>query len=208
MARWQRWLVGILLLVLWGCQEHPAELPRVAAGNSPPTPKVELPSPTPNQRSQGPQVSTAVAFSSGTLPAQTPCAPATGEPRVMPAPGVPPKVHRTPLPFPQPGDDALNRAKAYVEQATLRQEGSPPHWVLQLRGSLPTPCHQLRVVVAQPDAGGIVRVEVYSVIEPDKVCTEVLSPFEAEVPLHFDPQKYRLLINGMPLEDLSGTPQK
>jgi hypothetical protein len=52
-------------------------------------------------------------------------------------------------------------------------------------------------LVNPPDAENKILVEVYSIIGPDQVCVQVLSPFEVNVPLgSFAPGYYILLING------------
>ncbi len=88
---------------------------------------------------------------------------------------------------PQPNDTDALRAPAYVDSAEiLVAETYPVQVTLVLSGSLPTPCHQLRVRVAapaKPTATNELRVEVYSMADPDKMCAEVLAPFEVRIPL-------------------------
>ncbi|MDO8754446.1 MAG: hypothetical protein Q7J80_11170, partial [Anaerolineales bacterium] len=76
-------------------------------------------------------------------------------------------------------------------------ESYPLQFVLALKGSLPTPCHQLRVAVNPPDAGDNVVVAVYSVSIPDEMCVQVLEPFEVNIPLgSFPAGRYTLWVNG------------
>ena len=68
---------------------------------------------------------------------------------------------------------------------------------LVLRGELPTPCNQLRIKVTPPDAQNLIQVNVYSVVDPDQICTQVLEPFEAVVSLgSFTSGKYSVYVNG------------
>ena len=99
---------------------------------------------------------------------------------------------------PQPGDSALTRDTAYVEQAEVLQlESLPVQYVVSLSGNLPTPCHQLRITTAPPDAQGKIMLEVYSVVDPNRVCAMVLKSFEANVPLGALPAgDYTLFVNG------------
>jgi len=68
---------------------------------------------------------------------------------------------------------------------------------LKLAGNLPTPCHQLRVMISEPDDEKQIRIEVYSVANPDEMCIQILAPFEAEIPLgSFDEGEYAIWVNG------------
>lgn len=106
---------------------------------------------------------------------------------------------RTPSPWePQPGDENLARGEAFVDQAEIViLESFPPQFRLKLTGTLPTPCHQLRVVVSEPDEQERIDVEVYSVVDPDQVCIQVVEPFEANIPIgSFTSGEYTVLVNG------------
>ncbi|MGE5249251.1 MAG: hypothetical protein ACM3QS_03465 [Bacteroidota bacterium] len=118
-------------------------------------------------------------------------------------PGDTPVNDLTPLPspadyLPQPGDNALKRGPVFLDTTDLLTlESFPLQFSLSLKGSLPTPCHKLRVQVGSPEAGGILPVEVYSLADPAALCTQVLQPFEVTMPLgSFPAGHYRLLVNG------------
>jgi hypothetical protein len=121
-----------------------------------------------------------------------------------PLPTSTPEAAGQPLPTPeyapQPGDSALSRGTVYIDSVELLQlESFPVQTMLRLTGSLPTPCHQLRVAVPQPDAQGNIAVEVYSVVDPDRMCIQVLKEFSASVPLNgLAPGNYTVLVNGEP----------
>jgi hypothetical protein len=99
---------------------------------------------------------------------------------------------------PSPEDDALTRGEAFIDShQLLTLESYPLQFNLTLTGSLPTPCHQLRVTVSSPDAGNMIAVEVYSVVDPAAVCAQMIQPFEVTVPLGSYPSgRYFLHING------------
>lgn len=99
---------------------------------------------------------------------------------------------------PKPEDVNLTRGEAYIDsRQLLTMESYPLQFMLSLKGNLPTPCHQLRVLVSPPDSENKILVEVYSVTDPNKVCTQALSSFEVNVPLgSFQTGYYILLING------------
>ena len=101
---------------------------------------------------------------------------------------------------PQPGDEYVTKGPVYLDSAEiLILESYPSQFRLALKGSLPDPCHQLRVVVPQPDAQNVVDVEVYSVVDPGSVCIQVLAPFEVSVSLDgFPAGTYNIRVNGDP----------
>ena len=99
---------------------------------------------------------------------------------------------------PQPGDDQLTRGEVFLDEASLLiRESFPPQIVLVLRGNLPTPCHELRAEIAPPDPENKVTVEVYSVVDPDTVCIQVLEPLEEQIELGtFAGGHYSVWVNG------------
>lgn len=118
---------------------------------------------------------------------------ATAKPEPSPAvqepqPSLPPKNE----------DAALLRASAYVQSAELVSlESYPPRVVLKLRGNLPTPCHQLRTEIKPPDAENRIEVDVYSVVDPDQICIQVLAAFESNLELgSFPAGHYSVWVNG------------
>lgn len=104
-----------------------------------------------------------------------------------------------PNPFaPQPGDVNLTRAAAFIDEASLIiRESFPPQISLMMAGNLPTPCNQLRVEINAPDTENKIDVEVYSVVDPNQVCAQVLEPFEESIDLGtFPAGNYTVWVNG------------
>ena len=101
---------------------------------------------------------------------------------------------------PQPGDESLSRSIATVEMQDSELvilESYPVQVVAILRGYMPNPCHQLRAEVGTPDDQNKVQVEVYSVVDPNMICTEVIEPFEVRLPLgSYQGAKYQFFVNG------------
>ena len=65
------------------------------------------------------------------------------------------------------------------------------------RGDLPTPCHDLRAIINPPDEENKIVVEVYTVVNPDVICAQVLQPFEESLDLGtFSAGHYTVWING------------
>ena len=68
---------------------------------------------------------------------------------------------------------------------------------LHLTGSTASPCHALQVDVAEADGDGRIAVEVYSLLNPNRVCAQVVMPFEQEIPLRDLPSgSYTVWVNG------------
>ncbi|MFZ6031313.1 MAG: T9SS type A sorting domain-containing protein [Chloroflexota bacterium] len=85
---------------------------------------------------------------------------------------------------PQESDLELTAGPAYVEidasEVSLARD-TKATVALHLVGTLPNPCYQLRVLVREPGKEGRLNVVVYSVANPEKVCIQVLQPFEETV---------------------------
>lgn len=99
---------------------------------------------------------------------------------------------------PKPGDEALTRGEVFIDETSLViRESFPPQISLSLKGNLPTPCHELRAEIASPDQENKIVVDVYSVVDPNVVCTQVLEPFEEFIDLGTFPSgHYTVWVNG------------
>jgi len=103
--------------------------------------------------------------------------------------------------LPKRDDGNMTREGLFIDHSeVLVMESYPVQIVLVLQGSLPTPCNQLRVIARPPDDGNRIQVDVYSVVDPSQVCTQVLEPLEANVGLgSFLPGHYSVAVNGEPV---------
>lgn len=140
-----------------------------------------------------------------TIPAATISPPSTDVPVVATAsPNDPGNRIVPPSPFdPQPGDEKLMRGNVFVTSAQLLQLESYPVQVrLSVKGSLPTPCHQLRARVTQSSA--LIQIEMYSLVSPNVACVQVIKEFTASIPLgHFSAAKYAVMLNGKSVGEIS-----
>ena len=85
---------------------------------------------------------------------------------------------------PKPGDAAFQRGTVFLgESMLILRESFPVQVVLGLGGELPTPCHQLRVIVPPPDAENKILVEAYTVVNPELNCIQVIKPFQEMIEL-------------------------
>jgi len=131
-------------------------------------------------------------------------APPTGPAVITSAPDEPVTSNNTPYPWqpisndnpssdaypapsplqPLPHEDNLVRGEVFIDKSEiLLLESYPVQVMLSLQGSLPTPCHFLRVKVSEPDEKNRIQVEVYSLSKPDEICIQVLEAFEVNIPL-------------------------
>ena len=105
---------------------------------------------------------------------------------------------------PRTTDGSLTRGSVYISSVDLlTMESYPLQFSLSLKGNLPTPCNELRVSVAPPDKANKIAVEIYSVVNSNAMCAEVLQPFEVNIPLgSFPAGHYSLLVNGQKAAEL------
>jgi hypothetical protein len=85
---------------------------------------------------------------------------------------------------PKPGDENLTRSNVFIQEYGLMiRESFPPQVSLAFSGELPTPCHQLRALVSAPNEENKIVADVYSVVDPNMMCTQVLKPFQENMDL-------------------------
>jgi hypothetical protein len=99
---------------------------------------------------------------------------------------------------PKPGDEQLTRGTVFINEISLLiRESYPPQIAVSVSGDLPTPCHALRAAIALPDQDNKIMIDMYSVVDPNTVCTQVLEPFQAQIELGtFPTGHYSVWVNG------------
>ncbi len=104
---------------------------------------------------------------------------------------------RSPL-EPLPNEADMVRDGVQITSAeVLLLESFPVQVRLNVSGNLPTPCHMLRAEVNEPDTQNRIEVELYSLVEPDVICIQVIQPFESTIPLgEYPPGGYQVYLNG------------
>jgi hypothetical protein len=109
---------------------------------------------------------------------------------------------------PASGDDKLIRGEAFINQSQiLVLESFPPQFELLVEGALPTPCHELRVEISDPDEQNRIYVEVYSLSKPGEICVQVLESFDENVPLKgFPSGEYSVWVNGEEIGEIKPYP--
>jgi len=99
---------------------------------------------------------------------------------------------------PLPDEASMSRGEVSItSQELLIMESYPLQVALLIKGTLPTPCHRLRVEVSEPDIQNFIAVEAYSLVDPDQNCIQVLEPFDENIPLGSYPDgSYTVTLNG------------
>jgi len=99
---------------------------------------------------------------------------------------------------PLPDEASMSRGEVSITaQELLIMESYPLQVALLIKGTLPTPCHNLRVEVSEPDIQNIIAVEAYSLVDPDQNCIQVLESFDENIPLGSYPDgSYTVTLNG------------
>jgi hypothetical protein len=99
---------------------------------------------------------------------------------------------------PKPEDVNLETGEAFINATDiLTMESYPPQFAVMVSGAMPTPCHELRVEVSEPDQKNQIHVKIYSINDPSKMCIQVLESFETNVPLGTPPPgTYQVILNG------------
>lgn len=94
-----------------------------------------------------------------------------------------------------PGD----RSPAYVESVEfLFLESDPVQVQAIVTGSLPTPCH-VPAWAWDTVASTAPAIIVYSTVDPEVMCAQVLEPFEQTIPIgSFETGSHVLTVNGQP----------
>jgi len=95
------------------------------------------------------------------------------------------------------------RGAVYLrETAVYIMESYPIQVMLEMKGDLPTPCHELRATVSKPDNQNRIMVELYSLVDPGLACIQVLDPFDVKVSLgSFTKGAYTVWVNGENVEE-------
>jgi hypothetical protein len=111
---------------------------------------------------------------------------------------------------PQPGDAQLIRDKVFLdlEKSRLLLSATRPLQVkATLVGSMPDPCHVLRVVVGPATIANVINIDVYSLVKTGSACITVLQPFSVTVSIGtFTSGSYTVDVNGTKLGSFTASP--
>ena len=106
---------------------------------------------------------------------------------------------------PQPGDGNMVRGDIRIDSGSLALTQSlPPQVTVDFAYFPPTPCHQLRVEVSQPDAQNRINLNAYGVTEKDKACALMAptTPLQASLSIGSFPKgHYSVWLNGNKVDE-------
>jgi hypothetical protein len=138
-----------------------------------------------------------LAACSQAAPAVTPVDVPPASPTLDPNQPVSPQQPGAPLaPLPQEGN--MDRGSVYIDNVNiLTLESFPPQFNVEVQGNLPTPCHRLRYVINEPAAQNNINIEIFTLVNPEEMCIQVLQPFDEVISLgSFPDGSYTVLVNG------------
>ena len=99
---------------------------------------------------------------------------------------------------PMPEDLGFRQTEVIVTSASIseRMDLTPIRVSLNILGSMPSSCNQLRVNIEPPNESFQIFVEVYSVVDPSLKCENVFQQFEGNILLGvYTPGRYTIWIN-------------
>ena len=95
------------------------------------------------------------------------------------------------LPIELPGDPVFIDVMEIIPS-----DEAPSGYALRLVGTIPTPCHELRINVLPPNEEGRINVVVFADSDPGVVCIQIIEEFDITYPLEvFDPAKNTVWVN-------------
>lgn len=107
------------------------------------------------------------------------------------------EAERSPV-DPLPNESKMARGNVFVDESgVILMESYPVQAALLVSGNLPTPCHELRATVSEPDKENNIYVELFSLTDPNMACIQMLEQFEASIPLgSYSSGSYTVFLNG------------
>jgi hypothetical protein len=104
---------------------------------------------------------------------------------------------------PQPGDENLKRDMVNLDMNASQvvvTASEPAQAEAVLSGTMPDPCHNLRVVVTPADTRNTINIDLYSVVDPNTMCITTVDTFNALIPLgSYSSGEYTVNVNGQKL---------
>jgi hypothetical protein len=98
---------------------------------------------------------------------------------------------------------SVKRGNVLLDFKGVSYDANKKQAILNLAGSLPTPCHKLQTEVSPPDARSQIAVSVYTLVDPTLMCAQVIKPFETAVPLGaLAAGSYTVSVNGEPVGEV------
>jgi hypothetical protein len=98
-----------------------------------------------------------------------------------------------------PDSHSVEKGPAYVDfdsTEIIVKESFPMQVEIMIHGDLPSPCHELKWEILEPDENKAIHITVYSEIDSGISCSEMLESFVERIPLgEFEDSGYSIWIN-------------
>ncbi len=113
-------------------------------------------------------------------------------------------IYPSPL-DPLPNESSMVKGQAFVDTSEIvASQTTPGQYDLSVEGNLPTPCNSLKATLSGPDDQNRIQVELYSLAPADRMCAQMLKPFETLIPLgSLKSGKYTVLLNSSQVGEIS-----
>ncbi len=94
---------------------------------------------------------------------------------------------------------------AEIEADLLLMESFPVQYLLVLRGTSPTPCHQVLTTRNEPNAQNEIHIEAVFAADPDEMCIQVLGEFSSSINLGSFPagETFTVWVNGVQVAEFT-----
>jgi hypothetical protein len=94
---------------------------------------------------------------------------------------------------------------AEIEADLLLMESYPVQYLLTLRGTSPTPCHQVSTTRNEPNAQNEIHIEAVFAADPDEMCIQVLGEFSTSINLGSFPagETFTVWMNGVQVAEFT-----
>lgn len=94
---------------------------------------------------------------------------------------------------------------AEIEADLLLMESYPVQYLLTLRGTSPTPCHEVLTTWNEPNAQNEIHIEALFAADPDEMCAQVLGEFSTSINLGSFPagETFTVWVNGVQVAEFT-----
>ena len=100
-----------------------------------------------------------------------------------------------------PIGDQNGRDIAWVDwdaSDVLVMESYPMQVVVELRGDVPSPCHDIHWEIADPNEDNEIHITVWSIVDPRAKCASLIEAFEERISVgDFEEYGYSVWVNGV-----------
>lgn len=94
---------------------------------------------------------------------------------------------------------------AEIEADLLVMESFPVQYLLTLRGTSPTPCHEVLTTRNEPNAQNEIHIEAVFATNPEEMCIQVLGEFSTSINLGSFPagETFTVWVNGVQVAEFT-----